>query len=269
MSDRGRRDERGTRGVAVVGARPQPGHDDVDDADFDDADVDLEAPAGSSGRRQGRPGGTRPVHVVAGVGRLFRRRRGRAATMGARRSDGPAWLVPVMMVVTAVALFLALLFGLAWGNLNSQNQAQSDVKNVARQFLVAYTNFTPKNLDAKFQTLQGLATGNFVNQADQIFGSSIRQALKQAQVSSEGEVRYLYLQSIQGTQASVYAWVDQTAVNNKVPKPFTDTLQMQLTLVETSQGWKMSGARVLNSPTLSFPTGNSGSTPTTTAPTGH
>ena len=266
MSDRGRRSERGTQGVAVVGARPQPEHDEVAADDLDDEDA---APDAAPVRRQGRPGGTRPVHVVAGVGRLFRLSRGRARTTGARRSEGPGWLVPVMMVITAVALFLALLFGLAWGNLNSQNQAQSDVKNVSRQFLVAYTNFTPKNLDAKFQTLQGLATGNFVNQADQIFGSSIRQALKQAQVSSEGEVRYLYVQSIRGTQASVYAWVDQTAVNNKVPKPFTDTLQMQLTLVDTSQGWKMSGARVLNSPTLSFPTGNSGSTPTTTAPTGH
>lgn len=248
------------QGVAVVGARPETAAEDAEE---------QTAETVSPRRRAAAPGGTRPIHLVGAVGRLFRRQgRGSARTVGTSR-PGPSWLVPVLMVVTTLALFIALLFGLAWGNLNSQQSAQSDVKNVSRQFLVAYTNFTPKNLDAKFQTLQGLATGNFVNQADQIFGSNIRQALKQAQVSSEGEIRYLYVQSIEGTQASVYAWVDQTAVNNKVPKPFTDTLQMQLTLTDTNQGWRVTGARVLNSPTLSFPTGgsgSSGSSPSTTKP---
>ena len=65
----------------------------------------------------------------------------------------------------------------------------------------------------------------------------------------------------------MYAWVDQTAVNNKVPKPFTDTLQMQLTLVDTNQGWRVTGARVLNSPTLSFPTGGSGSSSSSSSTT--
>jgi hypothetical protein len=261
MSDRGRSSEPATPGVAVVGARPQAAHDEAEDV----GDGGAERPSAS--RRPGGPGGTGPIHRPGALGRLLRRGGG-ARTQGAGRSEGPSWLVPVLLAVTTVALFLALLFGLAWSNLNSQQQAQTAVKNVARQFLVAYTNFTPKNLDAKFQTLQDLATGNFVNQADQIFGSDIRQALKAAQVSSEGEVRYLDVETIQGDQASVYAWVDQTAVNNKVPKPFTDTLQMQLTLVDTNQGWKMSSARVLNSPTLSFPTGGSSpsSSTTTTAP---
>ena len=257
MSDRGR-SEPAQQGVAVVGGRPSAEAEDAED----------ESASSTPPRRPGERRVARPIDLVAGVGRLFRRQPGPARTVGSSRAQGPSWLVPVMMVVTTLSLFIALLFGLAWGSLHSQQTTQNDVKNVARQFLVAYTNFTPKNLDAKFQTLQNLATGNFVTQADQIFGSNIRQALKQAQVSSEGEIRYLYVQSIGGTQASLYAWVDQTAVNNKVPKPFTDTLQMQLTLVDTNQGWKVTGARVLNSPTLSFPTGgsSSSSSTTTTAP---
>jgi len=161
------------------------------------------------------------------------------------------WLVPLLLIVTAFSLVLAIGFGIAWSNLQSQQNTRATVKRVAHDFLVALTNFRPDNLDSDLGNLQTYATGDFAKQANQFFGTSIRQALEQVQASSEGQIRYLFVQSVDGDQASVYAWVDQTFTNDKLTSLQTDTLQVSLSLTETSSGWKISQVSVLNSPSPS------------------
>jgi hypothetical protein len=46
----------------------------------------------------------------------------------------------------------------------------------------------------------------------------------------------------------VYAWVDQTFVNDKLTSPQTDVLQVSLTMLQRPAGWKIGNVTVLNAP---------------------
>lgn len=227
-------------GIAVVGGPAgDPG-----------SDLDVSGPKSTAAAvaRKREPGAAR---------RLLWRGPGQG---GARTVGGPKvarqgrWLVPVLLIITALSVVLAIGFGIAWSGLNAQQQTRTTVRKVATAFLHDLTSFNPTNLDSRLSTLQTFATGDFSKQANQFFGTSIRQALEQVQASSEGQVRYIYVQSLNGDNATVYAWVDETFTNDKLSGNQTDVLQVVLSMLDTSRGWKISEVSVLNSPS---PTGGS------------
>jgi hypothetical protein len=168
--------------------------------------------------------------------------------------------VPALLVVTAVSIVLAVGFAMAWANRGTaQQNTQDTVKRVASNFLLALTNFSPTNVDSDFRTISTYATGDFAKQSNQFFGSSIRQQLEQVQAQSQGQLRFVYIQSLQGGQASVYAEVDQTYANRQLTQPRSDVLQVVLSMVQRPSGWKISAVTVLQPPSSSgTPTGNAG-----------
>jgi hypothetical protein len=181
---------------------------------------------------------------------------------GTRVTTAPAWLVPVLLVVTAVSLVLAVGFAIAWADRGtSQRNTQDTVKRVASDFLLALTNFSPTSIDSDFRTISTYATGDFVKQSNQFFGSSIRQKLEQVQAQSQGQLRYVYIQSLSGHTASVYAEVDQTYASRAITTPRSDVLQVVLSMLDTSSGWKISAVTVLQPPSSTgTPTGNAAGT---------
>lgn len=171
----------------------------------------------------------------------------------------PGWLVPLLVTTTVVSLLLMSVFAFKWSDLSAQNDQRATVKTVASDFLLALTNLRPNTLDHDFQVLQGYATGQFATSSNQFFGSSIRQQLEAAQARSDGQIRYLYVQSLQDNQASVYAEVDETYSNVHITTPVSDVLQVVMTMTDTSKGWKISNVTVLQPPSSgSSPTGSSG-----------
>jgi hypothetical protein len=214
----------------------------------EETDSALQPGVAVVGGRAGVPGGDDAGTVQPS---RYRRRR--------LRSGQPRWLVPVLMVVTAVSIVLTIAFAMAWSNLEAQQNARATVRRVASDFLLALTNFKPTTVDSDFRAISSYATGDFAKQSDQFFGSHIRQELETAQASSEGQLRYLYIQSLEGNRASVYAEVDQTYANAKVTTPVADVLQVALVMVDTSSGWKISEVSVLQPPSSpGAPTGNAG-----------
>lgn len=191
--------------------------------------------------------------------------RGRTALDFTSRTGPPKWLVPALAGVTVISVVLTILFAAKWSDLNSTNNSRTQVETVARDFLHALTNISPTNIDHEFQILQGYATGQFASQSNQFFGSKIRQELEQAQAKENGQVRYLYLQSLtdSNSQATVYAELDITYSNIHVTTPVPDVLQVVMAMTDTSNGWKVSNVTVLQPPTSSSsPTGSSGTSGT-------
>lgn len=170
------------------------------------------------------------------------------------------WLVRALAVVTVVSVGLAIGFGVAWSNLQSQQNEQAAVKRVAKAFLVAFTNWTPNTVDNDFRTLLTYGTGTFAKQETETFTTATIQGIQKSQASSEGQIRYLYVQSLTGSQAAMYAWVDQTFVSNQVSTPSPDVLQLTMNLVKTGSGWKISFVNVLQAP--SSPSSGSSGLPT-------
>lgn len=177
-----------------------------------------------------------------------------------RGADTPGWVVPVLAAATVVSVIAAIVFGVKWSDLSAQNDSRATVQRVARDFLTALTNFNAKTVDGDFRTISTYATGDFAKQSNQFFGTTIRQQLEQAQAWSKGQFRYLYVQSLDGDQAQVYAEVDQTYANNKVTQPIPDVLQVVLGMTQVNGTWKISAVTVLQPPSSpSSPTGSAGS----------
>jgi hypothetical protein len=223
----------------VTTTRRQPGEDeDAARADVPVAEQSSPASSGASGAGDG-----------AGARQL--RHGGRTV---------PLWVAVVLGAVAVVTLVMALLFGSLWSNLDSQQRAANDAKAEAKSFLLALTNFRPNTVDSDFATLMGMATGDFAKQAQSFFGTNIRQALQTARAQSDGQIRSLYVQKVDGNQAVVYGVVDQTYANSKSAVPATDVLRVELSLTDTAQGWKIAEVSVLQAPVAAgTPSGNASS----------
>ena len=166
-----------------------------------------------------------------------------------------------MAVVAALGLLGTIVFGVLYAT-NSPGQVQDPaVLSASRTFLTDFFNFTPKTVDADFNAITAMATGQFSSQANEFFNSTIRKQLATADASSRGSVRYLAVQqegNPAGT-ASVYAVVDQTYANNKSTSLGSDVVRLTADLQQLNGTWKISNVTVLEGATPASATGNSGS----------
>ena len=176
------------------------------------------------------------------------RRRGGARRPGTVSTRRAMALAAVALAASAAAV----TFAVKWSGLSDQAAQGATVRRVSSTFLTDLTNFKPTTVDADFSALLTFATGDFARQANQFFGTNIRQQLEQAQAQSEGQVRSLYVQSLGGGKAEVYGVVDQTYLNSTISKagsqPNTDVLRVVLDLADVSGTWKISEVSVLQAP---------------------
>jgi len=219
------------RGVKVVGGVPEEPADDDRTTERDDtATTPSEAPPP-------RPGG-------AGSGptrRTFR----------------------IVALVAALGLLGTIVFASLYATKGSTGPVQDPaVKAAANKFLTDFFNFTPKTVDSDFNAITAMATGQFSQQANGFFNSTIRKQLQTAAASSRGQVRYLAVQqegNPAGT-ASIYAVVDQTYANNKSTSLGSDVVRLTADLKQVDGTWKIANVTVLEGATpQSSSTGSSGS----------
>lgn len=194
-------------------------------------------PPGTAGE-ESQPGAPRPGAAVEPAGAPEPAR----ASGGLWRRVGPVGAVAVLGVLGTIG------FGLAWGLSDTGPSTNAAVTDSARNLVLALTNFDPGTVSADFSRVQSEATGAFAKQARRVFGSSIRRELETAHAASRGKIEDLYIQSVSGSRASVFAVVQQTYLNTKTSVPVRDTLRMVLGLTDTSSGWLTSSVRVLEQP---------------------
>jgi hypothetical protein len=172
--------------------------------------------------------------------------RGRTLRRG-RLVTAHLWLVVTLGAVAIVGAVSAIGFGLAWSNLNSQNDQRSAAQQAATTFVMDLTNFKPSDVDSDFTALEnwGAPGSEFAKQSAQTFNSGIRQQLIQSNATSQGQIRNIYVETLKSSNAEVYAVVDQVYQSTKVSRT-PDTLRLTLDLSNTSQGWRISTVTVEN-----------------------
>lgn len=200
-------------GVRVVGSGA-PAADDIDDGD----------PTGGSGIPTDRP----------------ERRR-------------PSALVIALAIVALAGLVGTAVFWSKWHALTTRAGEQTAVTATATDFLKSLTNFDASTIDADFNRVEGFAVGNFKTQAAQFFSTDVRKALAKVQAVSRGQIRDLYVESLKGDRASVYASVDQTIANINFKSPEQDELRIVVSMTRTGQGWRVSDVTVLQAPAVPTP----------------
>jgi Mce-associated membrane protein len=168
----------------------------------------------------------------------------------------------VLPLLAVLGLVGTVVFATLWATKSSGGPSNTAVVAAARTFVLNLTNFDAKSIDSDFAKLSAEATGTFATQAPSVF-NAYRQQLENDLVKSEGQIRYLFVQSINGNQASVYAYIDQIFANDKVTTPQSDELQLQLGMNDVNGTWKIAQVVVVNGASS---LGSSSTTTTTTTP---
>jgi hypothetical protein len=166
---------------------------------------------------------------------------------------------PALAVVAALGIAGTVGFGLAWGLSNRSDTPTAAVTTSARNLVLALTNFDPGTIRADFNQIQSDATGQFASQARRFFGASIRHELTAAGAASRGTVDDLYVQSVNGNHATVFAVVSQRYLNKDATSPVNDTLRIVMGMTLVNETWKTSSVQVLQQP-IAAPVTGPGST---------
>ncbi len=164
----------------------------------------------------------------------------------------------MLAIIAAAGIAGTITFERAWSNLNGQNTMAAQARQATTAFLNDLTNFNAKTVDSDFAKLTNMATGDFAQQANQFFNSSIRQQLENALASSRGQVRNMYVQNVTGNQAQVYAVIDQLYVNRTLTAPQSDVLRVVVQMADNGGNWKVSDVTVLEGPSLTSPSPSGG-----------
>lgn len=175
------------------------------------------------------------------------------AEAGLERQVRPGVLLG-LVILAILGVAGTITFGLLWAHAQSQqsgaNSVESGSRSAATQFLHDFTNFNSSTVARTFADIQALSTGSFASQAKAEFSASLRQQLQAANASTQGQVRYLELQSHTGTTASYFADVVQTFSNNKTSAPQSDELRLVVDLSLVHGQWKISGVTSLDTPAV-------------------
>lgn len=155
------------------------------------------------------------------------------------RRLGFAWSVAAVMTV------LALLLAVMWAPLYTADRARDRVRAAAEQLVLHLTTFEGATIDEWVQETQRRATDQYAEEVNTLFDPELRAALRDAEAKSVGRLVNLFVQDVDGDDATVFAVVRQTITNARAPQPVEDELRMQLSLVREGGMWKAARVEVL------------------------
>lgn len=147
--------------------------------------------------------------------------------------------------VAFLALVVAGYSVVQWRSLAGEADARVQAREAAEVMAAQITTFDGAEIDAFVERLRGLATGDYADQVTELFGPDFRNALRDNEVESVGEVTRSFVQVLDGGEAEVFVIVRQTSVNAAQEDPVTDELRMELTLDRQDGRWLIADVAVL------------------------
>lgn len=138
------------------------------------------------------------------------------------------------MVTTLAAVVFAFLWVQATGRVDELEALDQDRETVSLQAIDvarALTNWDAADgMDAELATLRDLGSGAFLDEIDLQFGGDLAAQLQSLGLSSTGTVEEVFVQSLEGDEASVYATVTQqyhTQDRSTAPLSLPVTMQLE------------------------------------------
>jgi hypothetical protein len=167
------------------------------------------------------------------------------ASTGTRRRTLRGVLVAGLLAWAFLATLAAAVFGTRWSMVDEQKQNAEAARAVAKDVVLALTNFDPRTLGHEVRVIEGLSTEPFRSQAEKFFSEAVQAQLIKTGSYSQGKLESMYIQSATSATATVYAVVDQMYANSAMKAPRTATLRLLITVRHVSKGWRVSDLRVL------------------------
>ena len=119
---------------------------------------------------------------------------------------------------------------------------------MARQFMSSLTNFQAATIDRDVTRIRSFAVGDFADQVDQFFDATAIADIKEAEARSVGRIKSVFVQTLNGPTASVFGVVTEIVTNNSSPTPTSETVRLDVQMIQTAAGWKVSSVEILQSP---------------------
>jgi Mce-associated membrane protein len=165
-----------------------------------------------------------------------------------RRIRELPWRFIVPWALTVLVAGAAIAFAVLWQEAETQESDRDEVVAVARDFTTALTNFSADTIDEDAERIRSFAVGDFGEEVDTFFGPRAVEAIKEADATSTGVIDEVFIQSLDEDEASVFAVVTETITNAATTEPRTDTLRLEVGMIETGSGWKIDRVEVFQSP---------------------
>lgn len=148
----------------------------------------------------------------------------------------------------ALAAAAAVTFAVLWRVDAGADRAATEVRDAARRFLSVLTNFSAQTIEEDIEEIRAFAEGRFANEVQVTFSEERVAAIQENEVVSTGRVRSVFVQTLEGSTATVFGVVNETIVNASLTAPRADVLRVELEMIETPEGWKVSSVQILQSP---------------------
>ena len=152
------------------------------------------------------------------------------------------WALAVVLLATTLTNWWLLR------NDRAADARVAAVESVSRESLDALTNFSARTIDRDVGRLKRLAVGSFSTQVEQTFSPSRISQIRQADVRSTGRIKSLFVEDVSGDTASAFGVVDTTVVNNVSGSPRAEVVRFELSLIDTTGGWRIDQVNILQSP---------------------
>ncbi len=156
-------------------------------------------------------------------------------------------------ILFGLAAVAAVTFGMLWQQEWSKANEQDELRAQATEFINDLTSISAETAEADAEEIRAWAVGDFAEEAEVFYGDKAIDAVKESDASTEGAIESLYVQSLEDGEASVFAVVDYTVTNAGTAEPKTDTIRMDIEMIESEAGWKVNSVRVLESPGSALP----------------
>jgi hypothetical protein len=147
-----------------------------------------------------------------------------------------------------LALTAAAAFGSLWQQARSEANAEDELRAQARKFIGDLMSISADTAEADAAAIKEWAVGDFADEAEVFYGREAIEAVVELKATTEGEIRELFVQSLEGSEGSVFAVVDHTVTNANTDEPKTDTVRMSIEMIESEAGWKVNRVRIFETP---------------------
>ena len=166
---------------------------------------------------------------------------GASEAPGASRRTRSTWLAAAVLVVLAVAI--AAFDRLASGPTDLERR--QEMTDVAEAFTLALTNYDYRDLGATRDQVLDLSVRGFQQEFDRLLGGSgVQQALTDNQAVATATVAVGPLVADFGEHEARTFAVVQQSVTGAGTAPTEQRLRVEVLLVETPDGWIVTGAEV-------------------------
>ena len=158
-------------------------------------------------------------------------------------------------ILFALALIAAISFLVLWlQSVNADDEAR-EAEEAARTVALALTNFSAETIERDVAEINQYAVGEFAEEVGVFFGDEAVNAIEEAEGESKSKLESIFVEQVEGDNASAFAVLTQSVSNTRLSEPRTDTIRMEISMVRTPGGWKADQVDILQSPGVTVPGG--------------